>query len=93
MINSVRVAGTIYDIKLDPELNNQGLLGEANFNTQIISINSLYPKEQQEATLLHEVIHVVNYTYNAGLDEDQVEKLARGLYATIRENPDYKIRE
>ena len=93
MIETIKVAGTPYVIKYTPDIDKDGLLGLANFNTREIFINNLYPKEQQEETLLHEIIHVVNYAYNVGLDEDAVDKLARGMYATIRENPSYKIRE
>lgn len=93
MIDSIKVAGNVYTIRADQDLENQGILGEANFNTHEILINPLYSKQQQEAVLLHEIIHVINYVYNVGLDEEHVDRLARGLYATIVENPNYKIKE
>ncbi len=93
MITGIKVAGSIYQIKQSPELEQEGLLGEVNFNNQQIRINPNYSKEVQELTLLHEIVHVVNYTYNVGLEEEQVDRLSRGLYATIKENPEYKIKE
>ena len=39
-----------------------------------------------DSTLLHEIIHAIDFNVALGLEEDQVIRLTSGLYAAIRDN-------
>ena len=93
MITEVRIAGVTYPIEYTTQMDIENAIAYIDFNKQIIKIDANYPPEIQKSALLHEVIHGVSYGYNIGLSEDQVEKLARGLYATLKDNPSYYITE
>ena len=93
MITQVKIAGVTYPIEYTKQMDVENAIAYIDFNNQIIKIDANYTIEMQKAALLHEVIHGVSYGYNVGLSEEQVEKLARGLYATLKDNPNYYITE
>jgi len=79
---SVKVGGLIYKIEFVPanQLNND--LGETDFNKGLIRINKEIVREQQEASLYHEIIHCVN----TQLTEEQVDYLSLSLYQIYKDN-------
>ncbi len=54
-------------------------------NKDVIVIDTDLPRSQQEATLLHEIFHVINIE----LDEKEVEFLAQAFYQIIADNPPF----
>lgn len=48
---------------------------------------TLDPEKSGREDLMHEVIHAVEYSMNLDLTEHEVQTLARGLWAALRENP------
>lgn len=93
MIREIRIAGVTYAIEYVYRMDVENAIAYIDFNKQIIKIDARYPPEIQKVSLLHEIIHGVSYGYNVGLSEDQVEKLSRGLYATMKDNLNYVITE
>jgi len=80
----------IKDILLDHE--RQETAGFAYLNSERIEI-AKFGKEEEEAsednqaeTLLHEIVHLVSDKWYIELKEDQVEKLATGLYQVLKNN-------
>lgn len=91
MLNEIKVAGIVYPIENRTGNDLTGLLGYTDLNNAKIVISSQYPVNMQHQTLLHEILHAISYAYGADLTEQQVDSLAKGLYATIRDNPQYTI--
>lgn len=60
--------------------------GNINHNDQIINISSLYGEDQQKMTFIHECLHGIDDMAETDLTEDQVRKLAKGLYSFIKDN-------
>lgn len=60
--------------------------GSVSFDLQQISINGELHEDRQEEAFLHEVVHVLSHALCLRLDEDQVHRLAAGLFAVIVEN-------
>ena len=48
---------------------------------QLIVINREQGKQQLEETLLHEVLHVIDDELKLGLAEEQITRLAVGIYS------------
>ena len=61
-------------------------IGNVDATTQTITIAKDLPEEVQNATLLHEVFHVLSDSMAVGLTEEQVEALSNGLYAFLSDN-------
>lgn len=86
MFNSVNILGCTYDISLMDDyidIDNPQFIGRINPREQVIYIDTRFPVQQQEKTLLHEVIHGIlnesGYT-DESQNEQLVEALATGLY-------------
>lgn len=63
------------------------LYGQIHYLPEKILLNPAASDEQQEATLIHEVLHGIDELYGIGLKEKQVEKLGNALYMLIKDNP------
>lgn len=81
-----RIAGIDYAVIEKSTDDMNGLVGSADFNHQIISINRDCTEQTQEIALLHEVLHIVDAAFNVGLSEEQVRVLTHGLLALVKDN-------
>lgn len=82
----LKILGKPFQVKwltdgLDPELN-----GECDSDKQVISVRDGQPLEQEQDTLLHELIHGIDEAVDARLTESQVKRLATALLATLKDN-------
>jgi hypothetical protein len=81
----MKILGYTYKLKLKPtkKLQNRGYFeGES----QTISIGSDMNRQAQEATVLHEVIHALDFMLAIDLSEEQVRQLEHGLYQVLTDN-------
>ncbi len=88
MPKEVRILGHVYAViyeKLDPA--NRSSVGKCSSAMQRIMIASTTHKEQQEETLLHEVLHAVVFELDLDVSEKLIYPLASGLYAVLKDNP------
>ena len=51
-----------------------------------IVINDSLPLTQQESTLLHEIIEVINFQYQLKLDHNIIMTLETALYQVLKDN-------
>lgn len=87
----LRVAGIEYEVEYVSSDNLNGLLGTADFNNQLIKINKDATEATQHIAIIHEIIHILDKTYNIKLSEEQVVFLAQAIVALVNENPEYKL--
>lgn len=83
----IRILGKPFTIeRVDPNpLGEQ--LGASSAVEQRIIIATGTPPEQEADTLLHEIIHAIDYTIQIDLTERQVHALTGALFAVFRDNP------
>lgn len=62
--------------------------GSCNRDYQKIMVVTTQPEDNIKDTLLHEVLHAVDYCMATKLTEDQVAALATGLLAVFLDNPE-----
>ena len=77
-MKKIKVGGLTYQIRYD-DIED---LGKTDFIKSIITIDSKLNEEQQEAVLVHEVLHCINNQ----LSEKDVEFLAQAIYQIIKDN-------
>lgn len=89
----MRIGGLEWTIKFDKDVAAQGeIFGSTHFDTQLIFIDPRAPKDKQEQTFVHELLHVINYQWgiakrmNDKDEEELVNAQAFGLYAALKEN-------
>ena len=87
-MNTITILGKTYSIEYVDELHSAGTMGAANRNHQTIIICKDNHEEQQNDTLLHEVIHMISRELMMDLDEQTIARLAVGLHSA-----GYRVKE
>jgi len=89
----IKVAGHTYKVIWDDEyLSNQDYLGLAVHRELLIYLcktfkGSNLPKSLIEQNCIHEILHCIDTVYNNHeLSENQVDRLAEGLYQVLKDN-------
>ena len=83
---SIKIIGKDYSVTYE---HLQGCIGCCDDFEQRINIDPKTPYQLQKDTLLHEVIHAIDYAVKTKLSEEQVSALATGLYAVFSDNPNF----
>jgi len=60
-------------------------MGQTNFNKSIITISDDLPKDQQESTLIHEIMHTLNTTWGAR-EHSLLDSLSEQIYQVLSDN-------
>lgn len=98
---TLKVGGHKYTILIE-FIHDSNLAGICNHQTHVIKITPFTHTGEErarsniEATFIHELLHIVNETYNAGkLNESTITRLSEGLYQALVDNgiwlPEEKI--
>jgi len=80
MKGTLSVLSKTYAITELARMDDKTFLGRSNRDFGLIEIHSGITVQEQEETLLHEVIHIVDQSLKLDLSEDQVIRLSVGLY-------------
>lgn len=84
MPQDIRVLGKDFTVKVIPDFDD---CGECDYVKQIIKIQDAMPLSLEQDTLIHEVIHALDFNMKLHMKERQVSALASGLIAVFRDNP------
>lgn len=89
-MNEVRVLGKVY--KIERGQNSAGLGGMQVFGTcdyakSLICIDSTQDPQQERDTVMHEIVHAIDFAMHLEMDERQVHALGAGLAALFADNP------
>lgn len=85
----INILGRTYKIErfdFDKALHCNNINGNCWDNKQTIQIDSTMHREKQEATLFHEIIHIISYNLSLELDEKVTCQLEAGLYQVLKDN-------
>lgn len=81
---SIRIGGYLYKVVIEPGLDRKtDVPAQVSYWKRTIYLD---PECCFIKSLLHEVVHVVGHDRQLDLDEQNVERLASGLVALIRDN-------
>ena len=86
--NEINVDGIIFKIVIlnSNEPLGKKLVGKVDWQKQCIYIDGNYPVNQQFKTLLHEIIHLIDYDYSLDFSEETIERVSSGLYQVLKNN-------
>jgi hypothetical protein len=84
--DTIKIAGIDYSIVLKSTEEMNGLIGTADFNKQLISINKDHTQQTQRIAAFHEVLHLVSDAYGLNLTEEQVKIGTHAFIALIEDN-------
>lgn len=89
---SVVVMGTSYKIEYCPDAVMKNLCGDVNFEDKIIRLRDSQSELEGQATLLHEIIHIVlersgmTFLISSKMDEALTRALENGLAPLVTLN-------
>lgn len=91
MLDKIKIGWKTYDIKKvqpDTSLIHDPVTcyGQINSEDKVILLRDCNTKEEDEATLIHEVLHGIEHMYYIELGEDKVTRLAEALYTVLKDN-------
>jgi len=81
----IKICGIDYDV-ITEKFDNESLYGTSNERIAKITLNQNVNGQVREETFLHEVVHVINWVSEVGLNEKQVSILSRLLYQALNDN-------
>ena len=87
----VNIGGIIYDVnvisgKTNNTLHERDYFGNIDYEKCIITIDSDLNYQQIEMTLMHEIMHGIANHFGIKVEEEDIDRLARGIYMVLREN-------
>lgn len=89
MIESIRIMGKTIRVFAQPHLmNERSARGEWHPRTLRIPMDPDSAPQQQAESILHEIIESLKPALAIELSHDDLTRLAEGLYAVLRDNPE-----
>jgi len=85
---TLKILGKNYTVDQDEDLSDEDKGGLTNNRKQTITYIEQH-HDQLRDTLLHECLHVLDYGLALDLKEEQVHSLACGIYALLKDNPQF----
>ena len=82
----IKIAGIDYNIALKSSEEMGGLIGTADFNRQLISINKEHTEQTKRIALFHEILHLLSDAYGLELTEQQVKIGTHAFIAFVEDN-------
>jgi hypothetical protein len=80
----ISILSKVYRVDRQDKAENQGLC----LNQQlVIAIQTGNALGQEQDTVLHEVLHAVDYAMQTKMNERQIAAIATGLLSVLKENP------
>lgn len=86
----VKVLYKEFAVEKQPGLHDGAdvLYGRVDGIDQIITLNDDASEEQNQATLIHEMIHAYDDLMSIELKEEQTTKLGTAIYMMVKDNPE-----
>jgi len=78
---TIQVGGHVYTIRFNAvKVRDEGRRGLVNHRLQLIELGSERSESGMYTTLIHELVHIIDYVYNHNdLSEGAIDSLAEGL--------------
>lgn len=86
---TLRIIGKNYAVTWPEKIDNEGdaVNGLFDPDAQTIQVVGTLPLEGAQDSLLHEVMHAVEFSMGLDLEETVIERMATGLLAVMKDNP------
>lgn len=86
MSKSLKIGGNLVKVKIDNTKFSGAPCGQWLSQTNEILINGTYDKQNQETTLIHEIVEAINYLYELNLEHNKIQILEATLYQVLKDN-------
>lgn len=85
---SIKIGGQNYKVIIKDldKSEAQNNCGYCRATDNEIYINTSISQEQQESTLLHEILEALNFNYQLELEHNKIQTLEATLYQVLKDN-------
>jgi hypothetical protein len=88
--NKIRILGKTYSVKFTNDAPvHEDAQGHCDYLKLRLTVREGLAPAEERSTLLHEALHAVSQAMGMNLSEAQVGRLEGGLFAMIRDNPEF----
>lgn len=85
--NKIKVATHSYEIALNSHLQaDEKRLGVCNHRIQRLEIEPEQCPSELAVSLLHEIIHIIERTYNCDISDPDIDRIAQGVAEFLTNN-------
>jgi len=87
-VTKVKVGGMTYTVLYKSDVNIDGVkrYDTCDRENMVIEIRDSMNKPLTDLTLIHEIVHAIDFEYCIDMTESQVEQMANGLYQVLVDN-------
>ncbi len=86
----VKIGGLVYEVVFDAKhCVAQSVYGQESAYRQKIFLDPNVPRDRQEETFIHEILHAIDHSFNSNknrLGEQKVQFISSALYMVLKEN-------
>ena len=83
----MKILGYIYEIELGSDSSRMGgYYGQCHHGKQVIQIANDLNRQQEDSTILHEIIEALKYHLGIKLEHGHIMAFEAGLYQALTEN-------
>ena len=86
MTRTLKILGHTYTIVHNGASDFIGAYGRHHPEKLVIQIADDLAQGQAVSTILHEILHALDFLMKLGLDDNQVQRLESGLYQALTDN-------
>jgi molecular chaperone GrpE (heat shock protein) len=88
MIDKIKIGCYTYDVsEVDVVEKYTNTVGQIDYNAKTIEIDKEVNGTYKLEILFHEVLHAIDNFMGIGLEENEIEKLGKGLTMVLKDNP------
>lgn len=86
---TIKIGGQEFSILYDDNLNlDQDEYGNTNFRTLVITLENSLSQSVKSATLLHEIIEIINEQNELNLPHQKIQCISNAIFQILSDNRD-----
>lgn len=83
----IQIGGHTYQVFYKPYLSkDDGIRGSIIHRKQVIYIEPENPISQQNATILHEILHFIDTIFDLNLTDEDTDRISEGLFQVLSDS-------
>ena len=81
--DKIKVGGLVFRVK---DVSGLADYGSTDFDRQIILIKKELTDDNKESTLYHEIVEIINNTYDLNLSHQTIQTIEASIFQIIKDN-------
>lgn len=92
-MNTIKIGSVDYEIVIDDGLRREELIGQCDYNAQVIRLCPSILGDRREAVLWHEVLHAIFEQIGEEQNEVLIDRLSYAIHGVLKNNASFSLFE